>query len=58
MHVAHLRDARPIAGGHTHETNQAYMMSLCEAYHFHAVMVHVPALSSLSILCNVLDTYS
>ena len=32
MHVAELRDARPIAGGHKHDTNQAYMMSVCEAY--------------------------
>ena len=45
VHVAQLRDARPIAGGHKHETNQTYMMSVCEAYHFHAVMVHVHASS-------------
>ena len=56
MHLAQLRDARPIAGGHKHETNQVYMMSICEAYYFHAVMVHVLALSSSSNVCSVLYT--
>ena len=58
MHVARLRDARPIAGGHKHETNQAYMMSVCEAYHFHAVMVYALDLSSSSNVCSVLYTHS